>query len=203
MEKKKLNLPNTLTLIRICFIPFIMVFVLIQSENRVWLDVLAAVLFLLAALTDLFDGMIARRNSMVTDLGKFLDPIADKLLVSATLVALIGSDRFAYIRLLLVICTAIILLREFSVTSIRLIAAKHDGTVIAASKLGKLKTVVSVVAIMSVLLEPVIFTGENVLGKIGKLHIVSIVTVILMTLLTILSGFHYLKKYYSYIDPTK
>ena len=203
MAKSKLNLPNTLTLLRICFIPFIMVFVLIQSENRVWLDIVAAVLFLLAALTDLFDGMIARRNSMVTDLGKFLDPIADKLLVSATLVALIGSDRFAYIRLLLVICTAIILLREFSITSIRLIAAKHDGTVIAASKLGKLKTVVSVVAIMCVLLEPVIFSGEGVLGKIGDMHILSIATVIIMTLLTVLSGFNYIRKYFSYIDPTK
>ncbi len=203
MEKNKLNLPNILTLSRICFIPFIMLFILISPSNRIWADIVAAALFLLAALTDLFDGMIARRNSMVTNFGKFLDPIADKLLILASLVALIGSERFSYLRLILVICTAIILLREFSITSIRLIAVKHDGTVIAASKLGKLKTVMSVVCVMSVLLEPVIFAGDGIMGKIRDSHALSIVTIVIMTLLTVLSGLNYIKKYFSYIDPTK
>ncbi len=203
MEKNKLNLPNILTLSRICFIPFIMLFILISPSNRIWADIVAAALFLLAALTDLFDGMIARRNSMVTNFGKFLDPIADKLLISASLVALIGSERFSYLRLILVICTAIILFREFSITSIRLIAVKHDGTVIAASKLGKLKTVMSVVCVMSVLLEPVIFAGDGIMGKIRDAHVLSIVTIVIMTLLTVLSGLNYIKKYFSYIDPTK
>ncbi|MBQ1846645.1 MAG: CDP-diacylglycerol--glycerol-3-phosphate 3-phosphatidyltransferase [Clostridia bacterium] len=203
MEKNKLNLPNILTLSRICFIPFIMLFILISPSNRIWADIVAAALFLLAALTDLFDGMIARRNSMVTNFGKFLDPIADKLLISASLVALIGSERFSYLRLILVICTAIILLREFSITSIRLIAVKHDGTVIAASKLGKLKTVMSVVCVMSVLLEPVIFAGDGIMGKIRDAHALSIVMIVIMTLLTVLSGLNYIKKYFSYIDPTK
>ena len=203
MAKIKLNVPNTLTLLRICFIPFIMVFTLIQSDNRVWLDVAAAALFLLAALTDLFDGMIARRNNMVTNFGKFLDPIADKLLVTATLVAMIGSERFAGIRLILVICTAIILLREFAVTSIRMIAAKHDGTVISASKLGKLKTVVSVAAVISVMLEAVIFNGEGFIANIRDYHVLSIVMLILMTALTVISGMNYLIKYFSYIDPSK
>ena len=180
-----------------------MLFILISPSNRIWADIVAAALFLLAALTDLFDGMIARRNSMVTNFGKFLDPIADKLLISASLVALIGSERFSYLRLILVICTAIILLREFSITSIRLIAVKHDGTVIAASKLGKLKTVMSVVCVMSVLLEPVIFAGDGFMGKIRDAHVLSIVTIVIMTLLTVLSGLNYIKKYFSYIDPTK
>ena len=204
MAKLKLNLPNTLTLLRICFIPFIMVCVLIPAENRVLLDIVSAVLFLLAALTDLFDGMIARRNSMVTNFGKFLDPIADKLLVCASLVALIGSERFSYIRLALVICTAIILLREFSVTSIRLIAAKHDGSVIAASRLGKLKTVVSDVGIIAILLEPVIFQGEEgIMANIRNMHVLSYVMLVLMTVLTVISGLNYIIKYFSYIDPEK
>ena len=203
MAKFKLNLPNTLTLARICFIPVIMVFVLIPAENRAWLDIVAAAFFLIAALTDLFDGMIARRNNMVTSFGKFLDPIADKLLVSATLIAFIGSERFSYLRLLLVICTAIILLREFAVTSIRMIAAKHDGTVISANKLGKLKTVVSIAAILFVILEPVVFYGEGFMATLRNYHIVSIVMLILMTALTVISGINYLIKYFSYIDPSK
>lgn len=203
MAKSKLNLPNTLTLLRICFIPFIMVFVLIPSENRLWLDIVSAALFLVAALTDLFDGMIARRNSMVTDLGKFLDPIADKLLISATLIAAIGSERFSYLRLILVICTVIILLREFSVTSIRLIAAKHDGTVIAANMLGKIKTVVSVVCIMAIFLEPVILPGEGIIGRIRETHVLPIALIAIMTLLTLVSGINYIIKYFSYIDPSK
>ena len=167
-----MNLPNRLTLSRILLVPFILVFVLpIPSSFVRILDdagghavaaalgrfavfvsgpglYVAAALFLVAALTDTLDGSIARRRGLVTNLGKFLDPIADKVLVASVLVALVAIGRVGALAVI------VILLREFVVSALRMVAS-DKGVVIAASWLGKTKTVTQIVAIMAVLLEGV------------------------------------------------
>lgn len=202
-EKKKggrtINLPNTLTLIRIGLVPLIVTFILIPWKNTVLWNVITAAVFGIAALTDLFDGAIARGTNQVTSFGKFLDPIADKMLILGSLIALSGAVRFSYLSLMLVISSLIILLREFTVTSIRMVASKEDGTVIAANFAGKLKTAFSCATVVVILLEEVIF--EN--GGLAGVHLLSYITLAITVILTVWSGITYLTKYFTYIDPRR
>jgi CDP-diacylglycerol--glycerol-3-phosphate 3-phosphatidyltransferase len=143
------NLPNRLTLARIILIPVFMAFLLLKipkgHEIFPHQDVVAAIIFILAATTDGLDGYIARKRHLVTNLGKFMDPLADKLLVSAALISLVQlGEVMAWV-------AWIILAREFAVTGLRAIAAV-DRVVISASKLGKIKTVTQVIAISAILL---------------------------------------------------
>lgn len=144
-----MNLPNRLTLARIILIPVFMAFLLLQMPKGQpifpYQDLVAAAIFILAATTDGLDGYIARKRGQVTVLGKFMDPLADKLLVSAALISLVelGEIR-AWV-------AWTILAREFAVTGLRAIASA-DGTVIAASKLGKVKTATQIIAISLILL---------------------------------------------------
>ncbi|KGE17456.1 CDP-diacylglycerol--glycerol-3-phosphate 3-phosphatidyltransferase [Paenibacillus wynnii] len=151
-----MNLPNRITLARICLIPIMMFFLLgnfdFYPEPIHWgsfqLSVnhlFAAVIFLLAASTDGIDGYIARKYNMVTNLGKLLDPLADKLLVSAVLISLVEMGRCdSWI-------AVVIISREFAVTGLRQVALL-EGKVVAASKWGKIKTVIQIVAISLLLL---------------------------------------------------
>lgn len=151
-----MNLPNRITLARICLIPIMMFFLLVDFDfypdpihwGSFQLSVnhlVAAVIFLLAASTDGIDGYIARKYNMVTNLGKLLDPLADKLLVSAVLISLVELGRCdSWIAI-------VIISREFAVTGLRQIALL-EGKVVAASKWGKIKTVVQIVAISLLLL---------------------------------------------------
>ena len=202
-EKKKggrtINLPNTLTLIRLGLVPLIVTFILIPWKNTVLWNVITAAVFGIAALTDLFDGAIARGTNQVTNFGKFLDPIADKMLILGSLIALSGAVRFSYMSLMLVISSLIILLREFTVTSIRMVASKEDGTVIAANFAGKLKTAFSCATVVVILLEDVIF--EN--GGLAGVHLLSYITLAITVILTVWSGITYLTKYFTYIDPRR
>lgn len=138
-----MNLPNTLTLSRIFIVPLLVVVLLTPlAEN--WLGVprylLGAVIFVAAALTDYFDGKLARSRKQVSKLGKLLDPIADKLLISAALISLVENH------LAPAWAVVVIVGREFAVTGLRSIAAT-EGVVIAASKMGKFKMVAQVVAV--------------------------------------------------------
>lgn len=194
----KLNLPNILTLIRVAAAPVIIALVLIPY-SAVWFIIFTAALFLIAALTDLFDGAIARHTNQVTNFGKFLDPIADKMLVLGTLIAMAGSSKYAPVRLILVISACIILLRELAVSSIRMVAAKEDGTVIAANFAGKIKTAFSSAAVIAVMLEDVIFRN----GGLAHIHLLSYIMLIITVILTVWSGISYLIKYSTYIDVRK
>ena len=137
---KKMNLPNKLTLMRIAFVPLIMALMLIEFP----LHYLAAgLIFGAAAITDAFDGKIARRDNLVTDFGKFADPLADKILVISVLVCFVKFGLCGAVPLV------IIVLREFAVTSVRLVAAAN-GKVIAANMWGKVKTVSQIIAIVAV-----------------------------------------------------
>lgn len=136
-----MNLPNKLTLGRILLVPFFVAAMLIPFPLH---NLAALAIFAAASITDMFDGKIARKRGLVTDFGKFADPLADKILVLAALLCFVQNN--------LCDCVAVIvvLFREFVVTSIRLIAASK-GEVIAANKWGKLKTVTQMVAIITIL----------------------------------------------------
>jgi CDP-diacylglycerol---glycerol-3-phosphate 3-phosphatidyltransferase len=148
-----LNTPNVLTVIRILMIPVIVVALLNETAEG---DVIAAVLFALAALTDGLDGYIARRQRQETTFGKLMDPLADKLLVTAALISLVSLDRLsAWVAM-------VIIAREFAVTGLRSVAAER-GVVLSASWLGKAKTGLQVAAIIALIAFEDSPTGVDVL----------------------------------------
>jgi len=138
-----MNLPISLTLLRIFFVPLVVVLLLTSGRN---MDLWAVVVFLLAAMTDLFDGYLARKRGQVTSLGILLDPIADKLLTSAAFISLV------YLHLISAWMAVIIIGREFAVSGLRAIAAA-EGFSLEVSELGKTKMVLQVVAITVIVLE--------------------------------------------------
>lgn len=133
-----MNLPNKLTVVRIILAPLFLVLTLVEFPFH---HLVAGLVFGAAALTDMFDGRIARSRGLITNLGKFLDPLADKMLTTAAFLSFLATGHLDVWALM------VVLTREFMVTSVRLVAAK-DGTVIAANIWGKLKTVVQFVAIL-------------------------------------------------------
>lgn len=137
---KKMNLPNKLTLLRIILVPAVIAAILIEFPFHF---LAAGLLFGVAAITDALDGKIARRDNLITDFGKFADPLADKILVISVLVCFVKLNLCGAIPLI------IIIFREFTVTSIRLVAAAK-GNVIAANMWGKVKTVTQIIAIVTV-----------------------------------------------------
>jgi len=137
-----LNLPNFLTLLRIVAVPVVVVALLDETPNG---DMLAAIVFALAALTDGLDGYIARSRNAVTTFGKLMDPLADKLLITAALVSLVSLNRLpAWVAM-------VIIAREFLITGVRSIAAER-GVVIAASWMGKVKTVLQIAAVFALII---------------------------------------------------
>lgn len=187
-----MNLPNKLTILRVILIPLFLVFLFIEKIPGNYFFALA--IFAGASITDALDGHIARKNNLVTNFGKFLDPLADKVLVMSALVA------FIEIGLAPSIAVIVILAREFMVTSLRLVANKEGGKVIAAGMMGKLKTAFTMVAIVAILF----------LQGLAKVVDISFDTVLvgniliwIATALTAISGIQYLWQYRTEIDPTK
>ena len=203
-----MNLPNKLSMLRIILIPITMLFMLPISiygfEPAGWNAfiadkglLVAAFVFIAASLTDFFDGQIARRCNLITDLGKFLDSLADKMLVIAVLIAFVATGRISPWLL------AIIVLREFMVTGIRLVASK-EGVVMAAKMIGKVKTTTQMIAIIYLMFEPTLmkFTGDDYAASLTTPCAVSIVGDILFgicVIMTIISGLDYLIKNISYL----
>ncbi|WP_352417828.1 CDP-diacylglycerol--glycerol-3-phosphate 3-phosphatidyltransferase [Proteiniborus sp.] len=137
-----MNLANKLTIIRIFLVPVFMLFLIFEIPNG---DYIAAGIFIIAALTDTLDGYIARSRNQITKFGKFMDPLADKLLVSAALISLVEMGKLpAWI-------VVIIIAREFAVTGLRVIAAS-EGITIAANWWGKIKTITQIISIVSLLI---------------------------------------------------
>ena len=191
----KMNLPNKLSMIRIFLIPVILILGILESisfngnilRNELFLgvtlgNILILVVFAIASFTDFLDGHIARKNNLVTDFGKFIDPLADKLLVCSTMIYLIEVGRFNFFGFSFGFVVTLIIAREFAVTGLRLIASNKDGKVMAAKILGKMKTVVQMFTIIILLLNS--FTIE----------ILGFVFVILSLALTIISGVDYFVK---------
>ena len=157
MNLKEMNLPNKLTLFRVVLIPFFFLFLLINPASQA-LRIIADIIFIVASLTDMLDGKIARKYNLVTNFGKFMDPLADKLLVCSAMICLIATEQlYAWI-------VIIIVAREFIISGFRLIAAEN-GIVIAANIFGKLKTVSQMIMII-ILVANLPFVWLQVLGQI-------------------------------------
>ena len=195
-----MNLPNKLTILRIILIPFILVFMLPLDTVPAagWNQfvstsglIISLVLFCIAAYTDHLDGAIARKRGLITNMGKFLDPIADKLLVISVLIAFTELGRINSF------VAVIVLLREFSVSGLRMLAATN-GKVIAASMLGKVKTVTQIIAIILVYLDLIIRSFSQTAAYWTTLNSVAAglanLALAVMLAFTLLSGADYLLK---------
>ena len=211
----KLNLPNKLTLARMFMVPFLMVFITFDFGLGVWSRLIAAGFFALASATDFLDGYLARRDNLVTNFGKFMDPLADKLMVFVALISLcyvtgrdtifLGNDIFgetvidkaeSVYGVCLLAATVIVIFRELAVTSMRMVVTNTDGVVIAANWLGKVKTCVQILCILTMIIEPMF--NYDLLGG----HVASYITMAAMSVLTIWSGVVYFKAYWKYINPS-
>ncbi len=188
-----MNTPNKLTVLRIILVPFFILFLLADKIplHSLW----ALIVFAAASLTDLLDGKIARKQNLVTNFGKFLDPLADKVLVVSGLIC------FVQMGLSDAVVVVVIVAREFLVTSLRLIAV-DNGNVIAASRLGKIKTAFTMTAMVGVMLL-VILSELGMLPLGFPLFLVSESLLWVAVVLTIVSGVDYLVKNRSFIDPKK
>ncbi|MBQ4590600.1 MAG: CDP-diacylglycerol--glycerol-3-phosphate 3-phosphatidyltransferase [Clostridia bacterium] len=193
-----MNLPNKLTMFRICMVPVFLVLLCVNlpiSDTAMRLS--TAIVFAITSLTDMIDGKIARKYNLITDFGKFMDPLADKFLVMAAMLGILV--RFDYLRPVFVWAAAIVIFREFAVTSLRLVVAGKSGIVVAAAWLGKVKTTLQMVCIVAILLEPVILPFP----LFTEMHLLSYITIAAMTIMTIWSGVDYMKAYWPYITATK
>lgn len=183
-----MNLPNKLTLLRIILVPFFVAAMLIEFP----LHYLAALaIFGAASITDLLDGKIARKRNLITNFGKFSDPLADKILVISALLCMV---QLGVCDCVIVI---VVLFREFAVTSVRLLAAS-EGKVVAANIWGKVKTVTQIVAIiivfvLQILLEILTLSGISIPGLESILFIIGEVMLWISTVFCIISGVIYLK----------
>ncbi len=172
-----MNLPNQLTLLRICMIPLFLVILLGGFLTPPFDRYIATAVFIVASLTDALDGYIARSRNLITNLGKFMDPLADKMLVAAALIAMVQLELLPAWVVVLIIC------REFIITGFRTIAAS-SGIVIAAGNLGKIKTIVQMVMIVFILI------GFN--GALAD--IITAILIWLSVIFTIISAAEYIYK---------
>ncbi|MDY2609620.1 MAG: CDP-diacylglycerol--glycerol-3-phosphate 3-phosphatidyltransferase [Eubacteriales bacterium] len=203
-----MNLPNQLTLLRVVLVPVTVVFLLFprifgMGENAaLWARLAAAAAFSLTALTDMLDGKIARKYHLITNFGKFMDPLADKFMVFSVLVAMCVSELFARFHTVLAIVTMLVILRELAVTSLRLLAASsEDGAVIAANRSGKIKTVSQILFLLCMMLEPCGIWLLNHCGvQVADTSVLSWITMIFMTFMTVYSGLAYLVGNRKYIN---
>ena len=202
MKKTALNVPNTLSLIRVLLVPVFVLTLFLMREIRIWGLVVPTVVFALTAFTDMLDGKIARKYNLVTDFGKFIDPLADKFMVIGSQIAilvhmlLMGQRTLALVFVWVVL---LILFRELAVTSLRLVVAGKSGIVVAASMLGKMKTVSQMVGTVLIILEPLFIELIPWLGN----HLIAYICMGIMAFTTLFSGLDYLKTYLPHIDTNK
>ena len=194
-----MNLPNKLTLLRVILVPVFMIFYLCNFGLGSWSYLIAALIYIVAACTDFLDGHIARKYGLVTNLGKFLDPVADKVMVMASLLCLCYGNANSVYGILLTFATAIVILRELAVTSMRLVAASADGSVIAAAILGKIKTAIQMSFVSIAILEPFLVSVVGVAMFATALRGVLYALLAGMVIMTVWSGMDYLVKYWKYI----
>ena len=189
-----MNLANKLTIFRIILVPLMVIIPFLGIKGEILgipiTYLIIDFIFIIASITDKLDGYIARSRNQVTTFGKFLDPLADKILVLAAMVMLVEIDKIpAWIPI-------IVLAREFIVSGYRLIAVEKGGKVIAASVWGKLKTVTQMIAIILAFIDVdsfgICFSGE-LSGFAFALNLVVTVMMIIQTIATIFSGYEYLK----------
>ena len=205
---KSMNLPNILSLIRVLLVPAFVVTLIAMKDIQVWGIIVPIIVYILTALTDMLDGMIARKYNLITDFGKFIDPLADKFMVISSMIAILvwmllpsyingyntsGDYTLPVVFLAVVL---VVFLRELGVTTLRMVVNDSANVVVAASWLGKIKTVSQMVGTVVILLEPMIpFFGDN--------HILSYACMAIITITTLVSGIDYLCALLPYIDSNK
>lgn len=194
-----MNLPNKLTVGRIFLVPFFVAAMLINFPCN---NIAAIIIFVIASVTDMMDGKIARKNNLITDFGKFADPLADKILVLSALLCFVQKGLCGSMPVI------IVLFREFTVTSIRLIAASK-GKVVAANIWGKVKTVSQMIAIIAILLMQfvlslpdlgVAFDANVYLAIANAVPIISEILVWISTVFAIISGVIYVYQNRQFIE---
>ena len=189
-----MNLANKLTIFRIILVPIMMIipFLNIQGEflgvpiSYIIIDLF----FIIASITDKLDGYIARSRNQITTFGKFLDPIADKILVIVAMLILVDGNKIPYW------IPAIVVIREFIVSGYRLVAVQKDGNVIAASIWGKIKTATQMVGLVFAFVDPNAFGAIFTQNLTGYSFIINLITTILLSIsviATVISGIDYLK----------
>ena len=200
-----MNLPNKLTVLRIILVPFFVFFLLSNFIPHHFLA--ALIVFLIASVTDHYDGKIAREYSLITDFGKFADPLADKILVMSAFLCFIQMDLIGAVAIIIMI------IREFAITSMRLVGA-NSGKVIAANMWGKAKTVSQIISIIIILIMQYITElmnmGFNILGDLidreslaDIFYITGVGTIWISALLTLISGVIYIIDNRELIDNMK
>ena len=189
-----MNLPNKLTVFRIILVPVMVIVSFFDIPGNLFgiptTMIVLDLIFIIASLTDKLDGYLARSKNQVTTFGKFLDPIADKILVLAAMIMFVEMNKLpAWIPI-------IVLLRAFAVFGYRLIAVQNEGKVVAASIWGKLKTVTQMIAIILMFLDNnsygAIFSG-NLTGFAFALNLITTTLMTISVIATIFSGYEYLK----------
>ena len=192
-----MNLPNRLTVLRVLLIPIFLFFVLCFEIPHHMIG--ALVVFALASITDMLDGKIARSQNLVTTFGKFLDPLADKLLVMSALIT------FSFERWIDPIAVIIILSREFMVTGLRLVVA-GEGVVVSAGIWGKIKTAFTMIALVAIMALQIFYPdskGSPDLNWHSTIFLINEALIWISVILTVISGGIYLKAYWKYIDSSK
>ena len=189
-----MNLPNKLTIFRIILVPIMVIIPYLGLQGTI-LNIplsflIIDLIFIIASITDKLDGYLARKNNQITTFGKFLDPIADKILVLAAMIILVDFGKLpAWIPI-------IILFRELLVSGYRLIASQHNGEVIAASSWGKIKTVTQMTAIIFAFIDIGVFCEffkSDLTGMYWIINLISSIMMIISVIATIFSGYEYLK----------
>ena len=202
----KMNLPNKLSVLRLFMVPVFVVVMMVS--DALWANLVGCALFGLAAFTDMLDGKIARKYNLVTDFGKFLDPLADKFMVIGALLVILYKTMgdanvdpiFAAVFFWAVM---IVIFRELAVTSIRLVVSNSMGIVIAANMLGKIKTCTQIACVIICILERAIYAAlENPPAFAAYLPL-SLLLTVLMLVFTLWSGINYIASYWRYMDPAK
>ena len=175
------NVPNVLTMFRVAIIPAVVILMYFDSPFNCFL---VTCLFAIASITDFLDGYLARRNKLVSTFGKFLDPLADKLIVLAALIMLVYLDRISPFIVI------VLLSREITVTGLRSIASS-EGVIIAAGTLGKYKTAFQLVAILGLLLHYPYVIDFLIWKPMINFHMLGTITIIVSMVFSLISGFQY------------
>lgn len=203
---QKLNLPNKLTVLRLLMVPAIVIVMMVS--DALWAEIVGVVLFSAASITDMLDGKIARRNHLITDFGKFLDPLADKFMVIGAMTAILYQSMMMEDNKNKIFCTVfavtllIVVFRELAVTSIRLVVA-GSGVVVPANMLGKTKTCVQIGCVLSCLAERIFYLEIAPLNFLYDWLPLSILTSVATAFFTVWSGVNYINSYWKYLDPEK
>ena len=206
-KKSKMNLPNKLTVLRILMVPVFVVVMMLPASlvSSTVTGIVGVVLFILASLTDMLDGKIARKYNLITDFGKFMDPLADKFMVIGALTVIVY--RYDSIRPFFIWALLLVVFRELAVTSLRLVASSSGGVVVAANMLGKIKTVTQIICVCTVIIEPMLYRIPALANVLPEAWVawtpLSYLTGGAMMVFTVLSGINYFRGMWKYLDPQK